>query len=106
MYRDCAMKAEIYNAPAGLNRGFDVVLESLKVLQENGVVTAEFVSDNNTIIQELWSGINWTIVHKLNAREIEDRDHFGKMRSNIEERRSHETIAAADVPGKTEIREV
>lgn len=81
------MKSESYNALASLNRGFDVVLESLKVLHEEGVVNEEFVSDHSTILKELWSGINWMILHKLNARENEDRDHYGKMRSKIDERR-------------------
>ncbi len=80
------MKAEIYNALASMNRSFDVTLESLKILHEQGVITAEYAQDQSIRIQELWAGINWTSVHKLNAREMEDREHFGKMRETVDAR--------------------
>lgn len=80
------MKSEIYNALASLNRGFDLTLESLKVLHEQGVVSEEFVSDSDVRINELWAGINYLIVNRLNGREIEDRDHFGKMLETIQKR--------------------
>lgn len=79
------MKAEIYNALASLNHGFDVVLESLKVLQEEGVLTADYLQDNSVFVEELRAGINHMIVEKLAARETEDWAHFGKMRIAIEE---------------------
>ena len=82
------MKAEVYNALACLNRSFDVILESLKVLHDEGVVKAEYVSDQTIIMEELRAGMNFTIVQKLNARETEDRDHFGKMRATIEAERN------------------
>ena len=81
------MKAEIYNALACLNRSFDVILESLKVLHDEGVVKAEYVSDQNIILEELRAGMNFVVVQKLNLRETEDRDHFGKMRATIEAER-------------------
>ena len=37
------MKAEIYNALATLNRGFDFALESLAILEQEGVITVEYV---------------------------------------------------------------
>ncbi len=81
------MKSEIYNALASLNRGFDVILESLKILQEEGVITAEYASEQNVLIQEMWSGINHMVVNKLHDRERGDRQHFSRMRQQIEERR-------------------
>lgn len=78
------MKAEIYNALASLNRGFDAAIEALKVLQEEGVLTADYVQDNNVFVEELRAGINHMIVENLAARETEDWAHFGKMRSAIE----------------------
>jgi hypothetical protein len=96
------MKSESYNALASLNRSFDVVLESLKILHEEGVVTQEFVSDNSTILKELWSGINWMILRKLNAREDEDRDHYGKIRGKIEERRRQEATVSTAVDSQPE----
>ena len=36
------------------------------------------------------------IVHKLNAREMEDRDHFRILRDTIEERRKREATTTTD----------
>jgi hypothetical protein len=80
------MKSEIYNALASLNRAFDVTLESLKVLHEQGVISEEYASDQSIFVQELWASINFMVVHKLNARETEDREHYGKMRETVEAR--------------------
>jgi hypothetical protein len=74
------MKAEIYNALACLNRSFDVVLESLNVLREEGVVTAEYVQKKMEIIEEMRSGLNTMILNQLHERETEDREHYAKMR--------------------------
>jgi len=78
------MKAESYNALASLNRGFDVVLESLKILQEEGVLSAEFVHDQTIMTEELRAVHNYMIAQKFTSREAEDCDHFGKMRVTIE----------------------
>jgi hypothetical protein len=52
-------------------------------LQENGVVTADFVLNQSMIAEEFRAGINLTILCKLVARETEDQEHFGKMRAKI-----------------------
>lgn len=78
------MKSEVYNALASLNRGFDMTLESLKVLQDEGVVTVEYVQNQSVLAEELRAGINQVILNRLETREREDRDHFGKMRASNE----------------------
>jgi hypothetical protein len=80
------MKAEIYNAIAALNRGFDMTIESLKILQEEGIVDAEYVQYKTEISEEVRAGINQMILSNLESREEEDRNHFGKMRLNTEAR--------------------
>jgi len=80
------MKAEIYNALAVMNRGFDVALESLKVFQEEGVLTEDYVQDQTVLVEEVRAGLNYRIIQRLSARETEDRDHFEKMRIAIETR--------------------
>ena len=80
------MKSEIYNALASLNRGFDVALEALKVLQQEQVLTAEYVQDQTVLAEELRAGLNHRTTEKLNAREAQDWGHFGKLRTAIEER--------------------
>ena len=49
---------------------------------------ADYLQNQNIIMEELRAGMNFTIVQKLNARETEDRDHFGKMRATIEAERN------------------
>ena len=80
------MKDEIYNALAGLNRGFGVILESLKALQEQGVVTQEYFQQKREVAEEFRAGINTLLLNRLEAREKEDLDHFGKMRIATEAR--------------------
>jgi len=80
------MKSEIYNALASLNRGFDATMESLKVLQEEGVVAIEYVQAQTEAIEEIRAGLNTVILNKLGTREVADREHFGKMRMDTGER--------------------
>ena len=80
------MKTETYEALSKLNTAFEQVTEALKKLQENGVVTADYVQDQGVITCELCAGMNTFILNKLASRETEDREHFGKMRVTIEAR--------------------
>jgi len=80
------MKAEIYNALAALNRGFEVVLESLTILQNEGVLTADYVQDQTPFVEELRAGLNHLIIEKLETREAKDWGHFGRMKQTIEAR--------------------
>jgi len=80
------MKADIYNSLAAINHSFDVTLESLKALQQEGVVTAEYLQQQMEIAEELRAGINALILNRLQTREIDDRDHFGTMRIATETR--------------------
>lgn len=84
------MKAEAYNALASLNRSFDVVLESMNVLHQEGVLSAEFVHDQTIVTEELRAVINYMIAQRFTSREREDCEHFGKMRENIEKQRRGE----------------
>lgn len=80
------MKAEIYNALAAINRGFDMTLESLKILQDEGVVSGDYVQRQREIAEEFRADINALVLNKLQTRESDDRDHFGKMRMSSEAR--------------------
>ena len=78
------MKSEIYSALANLNRSFDVVLESLNILREQGVVSDDYVQRQIEIVEEVRSGLNGIILDKLGGREREDRQHYAKMRTTTE----------------------
>lgn len=79
-----AMKAETYNALAGLNRGFDTLLESMKIMHEQGVVSADYVQRQTEIAEEFRAAVNSFVLNKLERRENDDREHFGKMRKTTE----------------------
>jgi len=80
------VKGEIYNALAALNRGFDLVAESLATLREKKILTTQYAQSQEVAVEELRAGINQKTVEKLNEREMEDRARLGKMRSAIEAR--------------------
>ena len=81
------MKAAAYDALASLKRSFDAALESMKILHQEGVLSADFVQDQTVVTEELRAVINFMIAQRFASRESEDCDHFGKMRENIEKRR-------------------
>lgn len=47
------MKPEVYKTLAELNREFDKVLEALKVMEQDGVLTAEYVQEKKKVIEEM-----------------------------------------------------
>lgn len=76
------MKCETYNAQAGLNRGCDLMLESLTILKEQGVITMDYVQQQLEILEEIRSGMNRHLHNILQSRERDDENHYGKMREN------------------------
>lgn len=80
------MKAEIYNALADLNRGADLHLASLAKLQAEGVLPADYVDRQHTIIEETRAGNNSRIHDVLGTSEVEEWAKLGKMRLEDEER--------------------
>lgn len=63
-----------------------MVLESLKVMEQEGVVNLEYVQHKREIAEEFRADINALLLNKLEFREKEDRDHFNKMRIATETR--------------------
>lgn len=80
------MKAEIYNAVAGFNRSFDVAVESLHILRDEGVVSAGYVQQQIETMEELRAGVNNAILSILNPRELADRERYSKLRLTTEAR--------------------
>ena len=78
------MKPEIYQALSQLNSGFGQIVESLKQLQGKGIVTGEYVHEQTVRISEICADMNIHIIDRVNTFEVEDKDHFGKMRATIE----------------------
>ena len=77
------MKPEIYQALSQLNSGFGQIVESLKALHGKGVVTEEYAHEQEIRLSETCAAINVNIIDRLSDREIENQDHFGKMRAKF-----------------------
>jgi len=79
------MKKSTYDSLAAINQGFSAIPEHLEKLRDLGVITAEYVEAQRVTVEELRAGINSIILNQQQSREIEDREHFGKMRENVGE---------------------
>lgn len=91
------MKSESYDALAAINRGFDEALKSLTILKAEGVLTADYVQQQTEVAEELRAGLNYMILNKLERRENDDRDHFGKMRIAAETKLKEQSKSKSSV---------
>src|SRR5579871_5776931 len=87
------MKSEIYNAFAALNRGADILLEALTILQQEGIWSKEYVLQQTEILEHQRCGINRLAHNVLQGRETEAEYDFGKMAENTARKRKQEAGA-------------
>jgi hypothetical protein len=81
------MKRAIYDSLYTITEAFEQIAEHLEKLHELSVITAEYVESQRVRSEELRAGINSMILNRQQARELADREHFGKMR--ISDQGSH-----------------
>ena len=79
-------KANVYETWAIINRAFEQIISGLAKLQRLGVLADDYVTDQDTITNDLWAKINTRIMTDASNREQDDRNHYGKMRATIERR--------------------
>lgn len=79
-------KADVYETWGIINRAFEQIISALDKLQKRGVLSDDYVQDQETITNDLWAKINTQIIKKVGEREEDDRNHYGKMRATIERR--------------------
>ena len=79
-------KADVYETWGGINRAFEQIISALNTLQKMGVLSDDYVTDQDTITNDLWAKVNSQILKKVSEREEDDRNHYGKMRATIERR--------------------
>jgi hypothetical protein len=80
------IKADIYEGLAVINRAFRQIIGTIRKLQTNGIVSEDYVQDNEIIANDLWARINSHLLTKITERELDDRNHYGKMRATMERR--------------------
>jgi len=79
-------KAEIFDTWAVINRAFEQIISALDKLQTLAILRDDYVQDQDTLTNDLWTRINSRILVRINEREADDRNHYGKMRATIERR--------------------
>jgi hypothetical protein len=79
-------KADVYETWGIINRAFEQIISALDKLHKRGVLSDDYVQDQETITNDLWARINTQILKKVGEREEDDRNHYGKMRATIERR--------------------
>jgi hypothetical protein len=79
-------KADVYETWGIINRAFEQIISALDKLHKRGVLSDDYVQDQDTITNDLWAKINTQILKKVSEREEDDRNHYGKMRATIERR--------------------
>jgi hypothetical protein len=79
-------KADIYEMWAAISRAFQQIISGLARLEKKGVLNSDYVQDQDTIMNDLWAKLNCQIMEDVNRRELDDRNHYGKMRARLERR--------------------
>jgi hypothetical protein len=79
-------KAEAYEAMAAVNHAFLQIVSSLTRLEARGMISPDYLQDQQIIIRDIWARTNCQILAGLAVHEAEDRDHYGRMRATLERR--------------------
>ena len=80
------MKAAAYEGMALINRSFEQIISAIYKLQTLGIVSDDYVHSQEVITSEIWTKINCRILAKISERELEDKNHFSRMRATLEKR--------------------
>jgi hypothetical protein len=79
-------KAEIYETIAAINRAFAEITTSLYKLESKGVLAEDYAYNQEVPLRELAARINCYIISKVNERELDDRNHYGRMWASLAKR--------------------
>lgn len=80
------IKADVYEKWAGSTAPLSRSSPHSISLHKRGVLSDDYVQDQDTLTNDLWARINTQILKKVSEREEDDRGHYGKMRATIERR--------------------
>jgi DNA-binding MltR family transcriptional regulator len=82
------MKAEIYETLAIINRSFEQIISALYKLEKRVDLGEDYAYNQEIIAGDLWARINTHALGSIAKRELEDKNHFSRMRANLDKRRS------------------
>lgn len=80
------IKADVYETWGRINCAFEQIISALDRLHKRGILSDDYVQDQDTLTNDLWARINTQIIKKVSEREADDHNHYGKMRAAIERR--------------------
>jgi hypothetical protein len=80
-------KAETYEAIAVINRSFEQIMSALYRLESKGVLGDDYPYKQELALREMSAKINCNILASVNERELDDQNHYSRMRVNAEKRR-------------------
>ena len=80
-------KAEIYEAMAVINRAFAQITSTLYKMESKGVLAEDYAYSQELPLREIAARINCYVLSKVNERELDDRNHYSRMRASAEKRR-------------------
>jgi hypothetical protein len=81
------MKAGIYEALALINRFFEQLISALYKLEKRVDLGKDYANNQEIMASDLWARINTHALASITKRELEDKNHFSRMRANLEKRR-------------------
>lgn len=80
------IKAEIYETLAVINRSFEQIISALYELGKRVDLGEDYAYNQEIITSDLWTKINTHALASITKRELEDKNHFSRMRANLEKR--------------------
>jgi hypothetical protein len=80
-------KTEIYEGLAVINRSFEQIMTALYKLESRGVLIKDYAYSQELHLRETAARINCHILARVTDRELDDRNHYGRMRVSAEKRR-------------------
>ncbi|HEY4677334.1 MAG TPA: hypothetical protein VIJ01_09240 [Candidatus Angelobacter sp.] len=78
---------ETYKAMVITNRSFEQIMSALYKLESKGVIGDDYPYTQELALREMSAKINCHILADVNERELDDRNHYSRMRVNAEKRR-------------------
>jgi hypothetical protein len=81
------IKADVYETMGVINRSFAQITASLYKLESIGVLAKDYAYSQETPIREMAAKINCYVISKVTERELDDRNHYSRMRANQERKR-------------------
>jgi hypothetical protein len=82
------MKAEIYETLAVINRSFEQLISALYKLGERVDLGEDYAYNQEITASDMWARINTHALASIAKRELEDKNHFSRMKANLDKRHS------------------